>query len=112
LRSCLRSPRVVFAVEDLDDTLTRLKNLGAAVVDEVVDYQGIYKRRSGSRTYSSDTRSLIRKGTLLGVRGSDTVAVLGKDGTVACASVRGGIEPLAPDLETFIREDLGRVGVG
>jgi len=35
--------RVMFAVEDLDDTLTRLKKLGATVVDEVVDYQGIYK---------------------------------------------------------------------
>lgn len=62
--------------------------------------------------YSSDARSVIRKGTLLGVRGSDTVAVLGKDGSVACASVRGGVEPLAPDLETFIREDIGRIGVG
>ena len=35
--------RVMFAVENLDDTLTRLGTLGAKVVDEVVDYQGIYR---------------------------------------------------------------------
>lgn len=35
--------RVMFAVEDLDDTLVRLGKLGAAVVDEVVDYEGIYR---------------------------------------------------------------------
>ncbi len=35
--------RVMFAVEDLDDTLTRLGRLGAKVVDEVVDYEGIYR---------------------------------------------------------------------
>jgi catechol 2,3-dioxygenase-like lactoylglutathione lyase family enzyme len=35
--------RVMFAVEDLDDTLVRLGRLGATVVDEVVDYEGIYR---------------------------------------------------------------------
>jgi catechol 2,3-dioxygenase-like lactoylglutathione lyase family enzyme len=35
--------RVMFAVDDLDDTLTRLRELGATVVDEVVDYQGTYR---------------------------------------------------------------------
>ena len=35
--------RVMFAVENLDDTLARLGKLGAKVVDEVVDYQGIYR---------------------------------------------------------------------
>lgn len=35
--------RVMFAVDDLDDTLTRLGKLGATVVDEVVDYNGIYR---------------------------------------------------------------------
>ena len=35
--------RVMFAVEDLDDTLVRLRKLGATVVDEVVDYQDIYR---------------------------------------------------------------------
>jgi catechol 2,3-dioxygenase-like lactoylglutathione lyase family enzyme len=35
--------RVMFAVEDLDDTLARLRKLGATVVDEVVDYEGIYR---------------------------------------------------------------------
>jgi len=35
--------RVMFAVEDLDDTLARLGELGAAVVDEVVNYEGIYR---------------------------------------------------------------------
>lgn len=35
--------RVMFAVEDIDGTLTRLGKLGATVVDEVVNYQGIYR---------------------------------------------------------------------
>src|SRR5918994_7677635 len=35
--------RVMFTVEDLDDTLARLSNLGATVVDEVVNYQDIYR---------------------------------------------------------------------
>jgi hypothetical protein len=89
----------------------RLSETGAAWLCAYLGYDNgaTFENLSG---YTSDARSVIRKGTLLGVRGSDTVAVLGKDGSVACASVRGGVEPLAPDLETFIREDLGRVGVG
>jgi catechol 2,3-dioxygenase-like lactoylglutathione lyase family enzyme len=35
--------RVMFTVENLDDTLARLTRLGATVVDEVVDYQDIYR---------------------------------------------------------------------
>jgi catechol 2,3-dioxygenase-like lactoylglutathione lyase family enzyme len=35
--------RVMFAVEDIDDTLARLGKLGATVVDEVVTYQEIYR---------------------------------------------------------------------
>jgi catechol 2,3-dioxygenase-like lactoylglutathione lyase family enzyme len=35
--------RVMFTVEDIDDTLARLGKLGATVVDEVVDYEGIYR---------------------------------------------------------------------
>lgn len=35
--------RVMFAVENLDDTLARLGKLGASVVDEVVNYQDIYR---------------------------------------------------------------------
>ena len=35
--------RVMFAVANLDDTLQRLAARGAAVVDEVVDYQGVYR---------------------------------------------------------------------
>ena len=35
--------RVMFAVEDIDETLARLIRLGATVVDEVVDYEGIYR---------------------------------------------------------------------
>jgi catechol 2,3-dioxygenase-like lactoylglutathione lyase family enzyme len=35
--------RVMFAVEDIDDTLVRLGRLGATVVDEVVNYEGIYR---------------------------------------------------------------------
>jgi catechol 2,3-dioxygenase-like lactoylglutathione lyase family enzyme len=35
--------RVMFTVEDIDDTLVRLKKLGASVVDEVVDYQDVYR---------------------------------------------------------------------
>src|SRR5690606_23217700 len=35
--------RVMFTVEDLDDTLARLSKLGARVVDEVVKYEDIYR---------------------------------------------------------------------
>lgn len=35
--------RVMFAVEDVDETLRRLAPYGAKVVGEVVDYQGIYR---------------------------------------------------------------------
>jgi catechol 2,3-dioxygenase-like lactoylglutathione lyase family enzyme len=35
--------RVMFAVEDLDDTLARLRGLGATVVDEVVNYEDTYR---------------------------------------------------------------------
>ena len=35
--------RVMFAVDDIDDTLGRLAKRGARVVDEVVDYEGIYR---------------------------------------------------------------------
>ncbi len=35
--------RVMFTVEDVDDTLARLGKLGATVVDEVVDYEGIFR---------------------------------------------------------------------
>src|SRR4051812_14890475 len=35
--------RVMFTVEDIGYTLARLKKLGASVVDEVVDYQGVYR---------------------------------------------------------------------
>lgn len=35
--------RVMFAVTDLDDVLARLKPLGATVVDQVVEYQNMYR---------------------------------------------------------------------
>jgi catechol 2,3-dioxygenase-like lactoylglutathione lyase family enzyme len=35
--------RVMFTVEDLDDTLARLGKLGATVVDEVVKYEDVYR---------------------------------------------------------------------
>ena len=35
--------RVMFAVEDIDDTLTRLSKLGATVLDEVVNYENVYR---------------------------------------------------------------------
>ncbi len=35
--------RAMFAVEDLGDTLARLGKLGATVVDEVVNYEEIYR---------------------------------------------------------------------
>ena len=35
--------RAMFAVDDLHDTLARIAPLGATVVDEVVDYEGIYR---------------------------------------------------------------------
>jgi predicted enzyme related to lactoylglutathione lyase len=33
----------MFTVEDIEDTLTRLRKLGASVVDEVVNYENIYQ---------------------------------------------------------------------
>ncbi len=35
--------RVMFAVEDLDDTLARLSKRGAKVVGEVVNYENVYR---------------------------------------------------------------------
>ncbi len=35
--------RVMFAVDDLDDTLARLASRGAKLVGEVVQYQGVYR---------------------------------------------------------------------
>lgn len=35
--------RVMFAVDDIDDTLARLSKLGATLVDEVVDYEDVYR---------------------------------------------------------------------
>ncbi len=35
--------RVMFAVENIDDTVARLGKLGAKVVDEVVNYEDIYR---------------------------------------------------------------------
>jgi catechol 2,3-dioxygenase-like lactoylglutathione lyase family enzyme len=35
--------RVMFAVEDLDDTLARLRKHGAQLVDEVVQYEDVYR---------------------------------------------------------------------
>ena len=35
--------RVMFAVDDIDDTLARLTELGATVVDEVVNYKDVYR---------------------------------------------------------------------
>ncbi len=35
--------RVMFAVDDIDDTLSRLYKHGATVVDEVVNYENIYR---------------------------------------------------------------------
>src|SRR4051794_26201482 len=35
--------RVMFAVDDLDDTLTRLQTHGAELVDEVVQYEDVYR---------------------------------------------------------------------
>jgi catechol 2,3-dioxygenase-like lactoylglutathione lyase family enzyme len=35
--------RAMFTVEDIDDTLARLTKLGATVVDEIVNYQDIYR---------------------------------------------------------------------
>jgi catechol 2,3-dioxygenase-like lactoylglutathione lyase family enzyme len=35
--------RVMFAVDDLDEMLTRLRNHGAQLVDEVVEYEDVYR---------------------------------------------------------------------
>ncbi|MGA8218812.1 MAG: VOC family protein [Solirubrobacterales bacterium] len=35
--------RVMFAVDDIDDTLARLRDHGARLVDEVVQYEDVYR---------------------------------------------------------------------
>jgi len=35
--------RVMFAVDDVDDTLERLRKRGAQLVGEIVNYQGVYR---------------------------------------------------------------------
>lgn len=35
--------RVMFAVDDLDDTLARLRGLGTTVVGEIVEYEHVYR---------------------------------------------------------------------
>ena len=35
--------RVMFAVDDIDDTLARLGKLGAKIVGEVVQYENVYR---------------------------------------------------------------------
>ena len=35
--------RVMFEVDDLDDTLARLREHGAQLVDEVVQYEDVYR---------------------------------------------------------------------
>src|SRR5881227_1713606 len=35
--------RIMFAVDDLDDTLARLRRHGALLVDEVVQYEDVYR---------------------------------------------------------------------
>jgi catechol 2,3-dioxygenase-like lactoylglutathione lyase family enzyme len=35
--------RVMFAVDDIDDTLARLRDHGAELVDEVVEYEDVYR---------------------------------------------------------------------
>ena len=35
--------RVMFAVDDLDDTLARLRGHGAQLVDEVIQYEDVYR---------------------------------------------------------------------
>jgi catechol 2,3-dioxygenase-like lactoylglutathione lyase family enzyme len=35
--------RIMFAVEDIDDTLARLRKLGAQLLGEVVQYEGVYR---------------------------------------------------------------------
>ena len=35
--------RVMFAVDDLDDTLARLREHGAQLVDEVIQYEDVYR---------------------------------------------------------------------
>jgi catechol 2,3-dioxygenase-like lactoylglutathione lyase family enzyme len=35
--------RIMFAVEDIDDTLARLRPLGAELVDEVAQYEDKYR---------------------------------------------------------------------
>jgi catechol 2,3-dioxygenase-like lactoylglutathione lyase family enzyme len=41
--------RVMFEVDELDDTLTRLREHGAHLVDEVVEYENVYRLSGATR---------------------------------------------------------------
>src|SRR4051795_9449666 len=58
--------RVMFAVDDIDDTLARLANRGAKLVGEVVQYQDVYRLCY----IRGPERILIGLAQELGVRGS------------------------------------------
>jgi hypothetical protein len=62
--------RVMFAVDDLKDTLARLRERGAQLVDEVVQYEDVYRLCyvRGPRAFSSgwprrsaDARHALRR---------------------------------------------------
>ena len=72
----------MFAVDDLDDTLARLRERGAQLVDEVVQYKDVYRLCSlrGPRAYSSGWPS----------KSADAKRALGRhSGTLAQSSARG-----------------------
>lgn len=88
--------RVMFTVEDIDDTLTRLGKLGATVVDEVVNYENVY-RLCYIRGHEGILLGLAQQ---LGQQGSpeDTVrrAVEGEDVASIAQRARLGSRRCAP----------------
>jgi predicted enzyme related to lactoylglutathione lyase len=50
--------RIIFAVDDIDGTLERLRTRGPQLVGEVVQYKDVYRLcyiRGGLKAYSSDS---------------------------------------------------------
>ena len=76
--------RVMFAVDDLDHTLARLRKHGAQLVDEVVQYEDVYRlsyvrgpegiligpSRSADATAARSARSSLPRSSALGARPS------------------------------------------
>lgn len=90
--------RVMFAVTDIDDALTRLSRLGATVVDEVVNYENIYRLcySEAPKEFSSDSPNRLASRPDGRTLRSKKVECSGhRDGQILTAGSRPGLGPQA-----------------